>query len=316
MNLFGKWRQAAIRRYGFTVVELLFVIGIVGLFIGLLLPAVQSARDSSARVQCLNNMRQIGIALHLHHDAHGRLPPRAPNGHPNDPSTLLQWTAQILPQMEQGSLWDISESACQQDPIAYHNPPHIGCATPVRSFVCPSDPRLYHALEMPNGGMAAFASYIGIAGSPIGGAAYQFNGQFLVTPAPGVFGRCPGIGLEEITDGLSQTIMVGERTPPASLQAGRWYAAISYGAPFAGPDGVMLIPQCAGSPEDPCIPSGAGFGPGRIDNPCDRYHFWSLHSRGANFLFADGSARFFPYSAASILPALATRSGNESVLIP
>jgi prepilin-type processing-associated H-X9-DG protein len=59
-----------------------------------------------------------------------------------------------------------------------------------------------------------------------------------------------------------------------------------------------------------CVTAQRRYGPGRLDNPCDRYHFWSLHSGGGNWLFADGSVRFLTYTAGSILPALATRAGG------
>lgn len=295
-----------------TLLELLVVIALIGILVGLLLPAVQNARASAARAQCLNNLRQIGLALHLHHDLHGRLPPRAPTGSANDPNINLHWMALILPQIEQTALWNVSEEAFLLDPVAFHNPPHVGHATPMRSFVCPSDSRLLRPLTTPGGDRAAFISYMGVSGSPQGGTFIESPGRLVLIPAPGVFGQIPGIGLAEITDGTSQTVMVGERPPPGSLQAGRWYARELYGS-FPGPDGAMRIPEASLFAQDPCVSSGAGFGPGRIDNPCDRLHFWSLHPGGGNFLLADGSVRFFSYSAASILPALATRSGNETV---
>ena len=70
---------------------------------------------------------------------------------------------------------------------------------------------------------------------------------------------------------------------------------------------------CSTQIESDCIPA---FGPGRTDNPCDMYHFWSLHSGGANFAFADDSVQFLPYSVRGILPALATRAGGETASLP
>jgi prepilin-type processing-associated H-X9-DG protein len=310
-------RRCANRQFtGVTVVELLVVIGVVGILTGLLLPAVQAARESARRTQCLNNLRQIGLALHLHHDIHGCIPPNRATGKPHDPSLLLHWTALILPQMEQASLWTRSEDACRIDPISYHNPPHVGHATVVHSYVCPSDSRLFVPLLMTNDERAAFASYLGVSGSLHGATRIQGPGRTLLLPASGVLGSRPGTRFAEITDGMTQTLMVGERPPPASLEAGRWYSSFGHGATFPGPDGAMLIPQSVLFVEDVCYSSGPGFGPGRIDNSCDRFHFWSLHPGGANFLFADASARYLSYTAALIMPALATRSGNETVEIP
>lgn len=304
-------------RIGFSLIEILVVIGLIGLLIGLLLPAVQQVRGSAARMQCLNNLKQIGIALHHHHDLHGRIPPQPTSGNPHDPNEILSWMALILPQMDQAPLWAVSVQACRADRLSYHNPPHVGHATVVRDYVCPSDGRLLAPLTTPRGDHAAFTSYIGISGSPKGGTKFVLNGMNLLRPAPGVLGQRGGTRLADITDGTSLTIMVGERPPPASLQAGRWYTGYSLAAlgDFPGPDGAMLIPA---SPflGDRCAVSGTGFGPGRIDNPCDRYHLWSLHPGGANFLFADASARFLSYTAAPILPALATRSRGEQVQLP
>src|SRR5262249_31936731 len=130
---------------------------------------------------------------------------------------------------------------------------------------------------------------------------------------PGVFGPAPGNRLADISDGTSNTLMVGERPPPDSLQAGRWYTFQFVPAFAPGPDGFMPIPAPRWAFDLECAPAGSRFGPGRTDNPCDRLHFWSLHPAGANFLFADGSTRFLSYSAEPIMVALATRAGGEVV---
>lgn len=125
----------------------------------------------------------------------------------------------------------------------------------------------------------------------------------------------------DITDGLSQTLAVGERPPPDTFQAGGWYSrgvppTLQWGRSFYGPDEQLPVHSFAVG-GDPCLnETGFVFGPGHTENPCDRYHFWSLHPRGANFLFADGSVRFYPHSSRQLLPALATRAGGETVAVP
>ena len=295
---------------GFTLLELVIVIAIIGILVSLMLPAVQYSREAAARVECLNKLRQIGVALHLHHDLHGCLPPKASTGNPHDPQQFLLWSGCILPQLDQGGLWTLTEQACRIDPLSFHHPPHVGHVTPLEAYICPNDRRLRAPLLMFNGDVAAFSSYLGVSGSMIGSVQVGPNS---FQPAPGMLGWRPGPNFGQVTDGLSQTLMVGERPPPATGQAGRWYSAMGVGGLHPGPDGAMLIPHNTRLIGDTCAPSGRGFGPGRLDNPCDRLHFWSLHPGGGNFLFADGSVRFFHYSAAPILPALATRSGNEVV---
>ena len=302
-------------RAGFSLIEVLVVIGLIGVIVGLLLLAVQHVRASATRTQCLNNLKQIGLALHHHHDLHGRIPPQPITGGPHDPNGILNWMALILPQMDQAALWAVSREACRTEWRSYLNPPHVGHATVIGDYVCPSDGRLLSALTTHYGDRAAFTSYIGIAGSPKRGSHFLSGFGILLRPAPGVLGQPGGTRLADITDGTSMTIMVGERPPPASLQAGRWYTIFSLGE-FAGPDGAMTIPTFPGTVGDPCVLSGTGFGPGRLDNPCDRYHLWSLHPGGANFLLADASARFFSYSAAPLMPALATRAAGEVVTLP
>lgn len=299
--------MASFRRRGFTIIELLVVIGILGIVIGLILPAIQRAREAAARVSCLNNLRNIGQALHNFHDQHGQLPPLVAQPTTNgDPNGLLGWMALILPEMGQETLYEASAEACRLDANPLHNPPHVGMSTVVRSYVCPDDGRLLSPLTDAFGVEASYTSYIGIGG------VFRNDMEGL----NGVIGSNPGIRLAMISDGLSQTLMVGERPPPASLLAGWWYPwVVMQGITLRGPNNWIDL----GAPalrDDPCVLTGVAFGPGRLDNPCDRYHLWSLHSGGANFLFADGSARFFSYSAAPIIPALASIDGGEVVAIP
>jgi prepilin-type processing-associated H-X9-DG protein len=124
--------------------------------------------------------------------------------------------------------------------------------------------------------------------------------------------------MADISDGTSQTLFAGERPPSADFQFGWWYAGA--GQLFTGSADMVLgvhernvLPLSIGYAYG-CPPGPYSFGPGRMSNQCDMFHFWSPHNGGgANFLFADGSVHFLSYSAAPILPALATRSGGEVI---
>lgn len=173
----------------------------------------------------------------------------------------------------------------------------------MKVYVCPADSRLLVPLTDDYGVAAAYGSYVSIAGAR--------------TP-DGVLGPYPGVRFTGVTDGTSQTVMVGERPPPDSLLAGRWYTASqdSRWGMYRGPEATMFVLSPAFVTDPQCVGPVYGFSYGRLDNSCDRYHLWSLHPGGANFAFADGSVRFLPYDAASVLPALATRAGGESVAVP
>lgn len=163
-------------------------------------------------------------------------------------------------------------------------------------YACPADWRLASPQQSLVGPYVALSSYLNV-GPPVGEGVLTARR----TTRPG-----------DVQDGHSNTIIVSERPPPNSFIAGWWYSAwitlewVSQGAGPNGGLGVTYNPQA-----DPtCLQC---FGPGRIDNEYDRYHFWSLHSGGGNFLFADAGVRFMPYSAAPILPAMANMSGGEVV---
>jgi prepilin-type processing-associated H-X9-DG protein len=297
-------------RPAFSLVEFVIVIGLIGLIVGLLLPAVQMVRESAARTGCLNNLRQIGLAVHGYHDLHEHfprvelsMPPRTDKS----PTAVLSWMVLILPQMGDEASYEAGEAACRLDLDPLHNPPHTGLATVVRAYVCPDDSRLLAPLTDRDGVEAAFTSYIAIGGGAALGQPFQ----------PGVFEDDQGIRLTFVTDGTSNTIMVGERPPPASLQAGWWYPSYHAWTPGNhGPNTVLYFGGGKLFPHDGCVNGKNTFGPGRVDNPCDRFHLWSLHPAGANFLFADASARFLGYSAEPLMVPLASRSGGEDVVFP
>ncbi len=265
----------SIRHSGFTLVELIVVIAIIGIIIGLTLPAIQNAREAASRLSCLNNLKQIGIALHGFHDTQGRFPPaKVSSGNANDPNALLGWMALILPQMDQEVLYSASNAACQIDTNPLDNPPHTGLSAVVSTFVCSSDPRLLAPLTDSLGVTASFTSYIGVAGALPPGAKKGLDG---------VLGSSPGKRLVDITDGSSLTLMVGERPPPADLQAGWWYPGLAaYREGNRGPNNLLVFYSKIYGDEDAC-PVTRAFGPGQLENPCDRWHLWSLHAGGANF---------------------------------
>ncbi len=270
--------------------------------------ATETAKKESRTVE-LNNLKQVGLALHNYHGVHGQFPPLPVRpGRNADPNVLLGWMVLILPQLDQDGLYKASEQACLSDPNPLHNPPHLGLATVVRPYACPADGRLSTPLTDVYGVTASYTSYIGITGTLPPGARVGLDG---------VLGDNRATRLAQITDGTSQTIMVGERPPPASLQAGWWYSGyVAHVQGHRGPNNSFVLGGGTFYPSDPCVVGKGTFGPGRLDNPCDRFHLWSLHSGGANFLFADASARYLPYSAEPLMMALGSRSGGEIVELP
>lgn len=290
---------------GFTLVELLAVISMIAVLMGLTLAAVQRVRHAAARVRCANNLRQIALGLSNYQGAHGRLPPGISTGPPRqEPFPYLSWHARILPFVEQHAIWQQAQSAYRTTPDFLISPPHP-FATPVPIYGCPADSRT-RSTGMARGQFpAAFTSYLGVSGV----RTFRHNG---------VLYRNSRTRSADIRDGMSNTLLVGERPPSGDLWTGWWHAG--YGCDSAGRGDMVLgvrdgsggciwgLTQCPTKP--------VGFRAGKIDNNCDALHFWSVHAGGANFAFCDGSVRFLSYSADPILPALATREGGESVQVP
>lgn len=293
---------------GFSLLELLVVIGVIGLLVGLTLPAVQSAREAAARTACQNNLRQIGLAFGNFEASHGFLPPAYTdiksflNVTYNGIGLDLPWTVRILPYIEQDALWQQTLAAYRLDLDVIDNPPHLGLATVIRTYACPSDARVFAPITDDEGYTAAYGSYEGVSGGP--------------EVLDGVMQGYRGTRFAEITDGTSQTLVIGERPPAGRHLAGAWYTSFPVRAAWVTDE----YSYGRHSSIDVYLPSDVGqcrgpfhYGPGRLANPCDFNHFWSLHPGGAYFLFADGSVHFLPYSAEPIMIPLATMAGGEVV---
>src|SRR5262245_48030367 len=130
------------QRAAFTLVELLVILAILAVLMALLLPAIQKVRAAADRMRCSNNMKQLGIALHLYHNDHNTLPPGVVTAQPREPYPRITWLNRLLPYIEQDSLWKQTEAAYRQDRVPFNNPPHTGFATVVMLFTCPSDDRV------------------------------------------------------------------------------------------------------------------------------------------------------------------------------
>ncbi|MEM8717541.1 MAG: DUF1559 domain-containing protein [Cyanobacteria bacterium P01_G01_bin.4] len=222
-------------RGAFTLVELLVVIAIIGILVGLLLPAVQAARESARRMQCANNMKQIGLALHNYHDTHRSIPTTMTGVDTeggNCGSGFYSWLAMILPFHEKTNLYNsIDFNLPLSDHCNYSNngdylnysispnhPNAIAARTLVGTYLCPSDPSGLIQLHA-NGEQLAPGSYAGnvgwpkFASAPGGSQAIEKqNGIFgLLNPSSPDPWHVPRIRFGDITDGLSNTAAVAER---------------------------------------------------------------------------------------------------------
>jgi prepilin-type N-terminal cleavage/methylation domain-containing protein/prepilin-type processing-associated H-X9-DG protein len=320
--------QRQMPRPGFTLIELFVVIAVLAILFCLLLPATQRVRDVALRSQCQNNLKQIGLACHNYHDQHAKFPP----GLDTRVGTLefltqnkycLSWMARILPFVDQEPLskHTQSEYARLYYPwgFAANGPqsPHVGLGTEMPLFRCPYESRRLVNTRVDLGGFEseiAFTSYLGNSGTICGAN-------------DGIFYDCSAVKITMITDGTSNTLLVGERPPSADLWFGWWYAGAGYSDPVFGQIGVgdvvlgvrekvyaadpfqQLAPRA--QYEDLNCASRFHFQAGNVNDPCDQVHFWSEHFGGANFVFADGSVHFLTYDIDKIMPALATRAGGE-----
>lgn len=287
-------------RRGISLVELLVVISLIGMLIGMLLPAIQQARDAGARAECASNLRQLALALFQYHETEGHFPPPAKIYAPEPDCALvsLGWMTLILPYAGEEPLWHATIAACRSEPNTTVSPPHYAMRSVVKPFGCSADWLSAEPQRDSNGIIGSFSSYMGVAGGK---------------NADGILTSKDRVRFGDIRDGSSNTMMVGERPTPGALNAGWWYTTIRLSewpdANDRGPDCSMTV---FASGDERCI-GPIQYGPGTPWNDCDRRHFWSYHPSGANWAFADGSVHFLTYSARSVLPALSSRAGNEAI---
>ncbi len=298
------------QRRGITLLELLVVIAIVAVLAGLLLAAVQAVRSAAARADCQNRLRQLGIAAHNHHATHRQFPEGVAYPFSKTESEAermhagLSWQTILLPQLEQDTLWRAAWAAHTAKPSGESADHMAVAAHPVPAFRCPADGRPLGRFdyepaasrEQPWG----LTNYLGVSGTGL-------------SNDDGVFHPRLKVSIAGITDGTSNTVMIGERPTGRSGYGSAWYSGWGNFRYFKG----QLMPvsdEWANAPVELAkCHDRTVFQPGKYDDPCHQHHFWSRHPGGANFAFADGSVKVLRYSAADILPALATRAGGETV---
>lgn len=292
---------------GFTLIELLVVVAIIAVLIGLLLPAVQKVREAAARTQCINNMKQVGLALHNYHDANMKLPPGYvsafdPVGTDTGPG--WGWAAHILPQMEQDNLYRQIDLKQPIEATANAQPRTFI----VKSFLCPSDTSPQQAFPVgPRSVSGQLTSTICTV------APANYVGNFGVgepgVDGDGVFYRNSTIRIGDITDGTCNTLMVGERSFYHAEST--WVGSVT-GSNQTATSGSPLPLQIENASNFVLAHTGETFqGPAY---PQEVNHYTARHTGGGNFVFADSHVAYLSRSTTyTIYKALSTRSKGEVI---
>ena len=325
------------RRSGFTLIELLVVIAIIAVLIALLVPAVQKVRGAAARLQCANKLKQIGLALHSYHGANKMFPPGYVDGNTDPASTPDNdvgpgwgWASFLLPDLEQGSVYR---------QINFNQPVGVGVNTQVSQmslavYQCPADPDqqtfpVYDSSFTNPIATLAHANYVGCngweecfngaSGNPQPGVGADGLAGLYGPAGRGLFYRNSRTRIAEVTDGLSNTIFVGERSSDHAPST--WTGAVAGGRCPAWMAGQPVYSAPPGPAYD-----NADFGEALVFSHTNATHlpsadfpiydpdtFYSMHAgKGANFLFGDGSVHFLTNGInPNTYQALGTIAGGE-----
>jgi prepilin-type N-terminal cleavage/methylation domain-containing protein len=317
---------------GFTLVEVLAVVAIIGVLVGLLLPAVQASRESARQTQCGNNLRQLGLALHSFHDARSEFPlarqatqnflgpssfsvlpahlvgvaERNPVSFPLQPAQVGSWLLRIQPFMETSeivSLW--SQPATLDEAYAMF---WQVSGIRVPSYTCPSDAQAMKGVSPWGYGMT---SYLAVSGNDefVDDNGHASNARNGVFPTQNwSWSPRPKVTMKNIVAGLSKVAMVGERPPSSTLYYGRWNMT-DFDTVMGNPNmEFSVIPT--GRNGEAC-PSPGYYRADTPDNPCAATHFWSFHPGGGKWLLADGAVTWIGYEAGTtVLPAMSSIDGS------
>jgi prepilin-type N-terminal cleavage/methylation domain-containing protein/prepilin-type processing-associated H-X9-DG protein len=298
-------------RSGFTLIELLVVIAIIAILIGLLLPAIQKVREAANRAKCQNQLKQLALACHNYHDSNRSLPRSFVV------SNQLSWHVYVLPYIEQDALFNLINKADGPYTMMGKNDPYG--LTKVPGLLCPSSPVEKMALGAPNHvnppdlvppntGLPPWTThYYGINGprgtNPATGQAYTtLSGTHEGVPVAGqgMFHRDRNIRLTDVTDGTSNTIMIGEMSWD-SARFGTRYRSWLRGGGTGFAVGCRNVTNAINSM---FIAS--------LIVPYNDIPMGSMHPGGANFGMGDGSVRFIRQTIdMPLYRSLASRDGGE-----
>ncbi len=276
---------------GFTLIELLVVIAIIAVLVALLLPAVQQAREAARRSHCKNNLKQIGLALHNYHDTHRVLP----FGWLVDDSVDVAgwgWGTMLLPFLDQAPLYNKLDIIDPPDGTAANRE---GVRTILTSFICPSDPGGNRGSVYPIGTVTdpAKSNYIAVFGN---------TGFTRYRPAADRRGPLYGNSdtrWRDVTDGLSSTLLVGERNS-VNHHVGNWAATRVMGGASGQAVGIRVPKNNSNRESQP--------------NGSSKECFASSHPGGVQFLLCDGSVRFISENIRiQTYRALASIAGGEVI---